>query len=355
MSDKKEVKICRNGLVALSDRKFMIDSELKEEFLLTLNKNTSKTVKGTLLKVDGFEQKLNKSVYNFSLQEANELIESEFSFKSIASVRTNISYIRRYINYCMEHNFTNINQFNLITDFKQYVDKNAMENKYLTYEQLTEIEDKLVNSCDKCMLELLFGGVKPDECVNLRIKDIDFKERSIILTDKNGSQRKVFGFTDKCFELLRNTTEQTSYLLNNGTNVNRKNPNKVANNGLGIRALPFPKSEYVFKVAGGTIENEPMRKRGLQDKVRIVRDWVNNPYITVTNLYLSGILYGAYLIMKEKNVKELDRYTVAQLTDRYNYCRGFIEDKNDGHLIVNSRVGRLQEIIKNGIKVTYKV
>jgi integrase len=351
----EEVKICRNGLVALEDRKFMVDSELKEEFLTTLNSNTAKTVKGILLKVDKYEKDINKSAYNFSLQDVNELIESEFSNKSIASIRSNVSYIRKYINYCIEHNFTNINQFNLITDFAQYVDKNAMENKYITYEQLLKIEDMLVNFCDRCMLELLFSGVKPDECINLKAQDIDFYNKTLILTDKKNNKRKVLGMDDRCFELLRLTINQEEYYINNGSNQNRRNPNETFGQGLGIRTLKFPKSEYVFKTVGGKKENEPMRARGLQDRVRIIRDWVNNPYITVTNLYLSGILYEAFKLMSKYKVKELDRYTVAQLADRFNYCKGFVADKTDGHLVVNSRVGRLQEIIRNGIKSIYNM
>ena len=45
------------------------------------------------------ENEIGKSAYNFSLQNANELIESEFSNKSVASIRSNISYIRKYINF----------------------------------------------------------------------------------------------------------------------------------------------------------------------------------------------------------------------------------------------------------------
>ena len=113
---KREVKICRNGLVALADRQFESDSANKEDFLNTLNPSTAKTVKGVLLKVDKFEKLLGKSVYDFNLAEVNELIENEFSYKSVASVRTGISYIKKYINYCIEHNLTKLNPFEIITE-----------------------------------------------------------------------------------------------------------------------------------------------------------------------------------------------------------------------------------------------
>lgn len=350
---KKEMKVCRNGLVALADRKFEVDSNNKEDFLQTLNPNTAKTVKGALLKVDKFEKLVGKSIYDFNLSEVNELIENEFSFKSVASIRSSVSYVKKYINYCIEHNLTTLNPFEIITDYSQYVDKSAMENKYLMYAEVKMIEEKLVNFNDRCMLELLFNGLKPDELIRLKETDIDFEEKSIIATDKKDNVRKILGCSDRCFELLKLTISQKVYYLNNGTAQSRKDPNKILKNGLGVRTLRFPESVYIFKTAGSKKENTPMEQKGLQARMRVIREWVNNPYLTVTNLYFSGILHEAYHLMQEQKVKELDRYTVAQLADKFNYCEGYVPSGDDGHLVVNPRVGALQEIISQGIASLY--
>ena len=350
---KKEVKVCRNGLVALEDRKFEIDSANKEDFLRTLNPSTAKTLKGVLLKVDRFEKLIGKSVYDFNLAEVNELIENEFTYKSVATVRTGISYIKKYINYCIEHNLTTLNPFEIITDYSQYVNKSAMENKYLTYQDVREIEEKLANFNDRCMLELLFNGLKPDELVNLKETDIDFAEKSIVATDKKDNVRKIFGCSDRCFELLKLTISQQSYYLNNGTAQSRKDPNKILRNGLGVRTLRFPESVFVFKIAGGKKIDTPMEQKGLQARVRVIREWVGNPYITVTNLYHSGILHEAYSMMRDKGVKELDRYEVAQIAGKFNYCEPYVPTGDDGHLVVNPRVGALQELIRVGIESIY--
>lgn len=348
-----EIRVCRNGLVPLADRKFLVDSSNKEDFLLTINPNTAKTVKGVLLKVDKFENAINKSVYNFNLAEVDELIENEFVHKSIASIRSSISYIKKYINYCIEHNLTVLNPFEIIVDYSQYVDKNAMENKYLTYDEVQDIENKIVNFNDKCMLELLFNGLKPEELVELKEMDIDFDERSILAIDKNGNHRKIFGCSDRCFELLKYTINQQTYLLNNGCSYSRKDPNKQYKNGLGVRELAFPNSIYIFKTAGSKKDDTPMETKGLQARVRVIREWVGNQYLTVTNLYFSGILHEAYNIMKQNDVKELDRYTVARIADKFNYCQAYIPDSKDGHLIINARVGTLQELIREGVKSIY--
>ena len=55
-NNKENVRVCRNGLVALEDRRFEVDTNNKEDFLKTLNPNTAKTVKVQLLKVDKFEK-----------------------------------------------------------------------------------------------------------------------------------------------------------------------------------------------------------------------------------------------------------------------------------------------------------
>jgi integrase len=228
-----------------------------------------------------------------------------------------------------------------------------MENKYLTYLEVKEIEEKLANFNDRCMLELLFNGLKPDELIRLKESDINFEEKSIIATDKKGNIRKVLGCSDRCFELLKLTISQMVYYLNNGTAQSRKDPNKILRNGLGVRTLRFPESVYIFKTAGSKKNNTPMEQKGLQARVRVIREWVNNPYLTVTNLYFSGILHEAYHLMQEQHTKELDRYTVAGLADKFNYCEAYVPSGNDGHLVVNARVGALQELIKTGVESVY--
>ena len=71
-----------------------------------------------------------------------------------------------------------------------------------------------------------------------------------------------------------------------------------------MRTLRFPESIYIFKTAGGKKENTPMEQKGLQARMRVIREWVNNPYLTVTNLYFSGILHEAYHLMQEQKVRE---------------------------------------------------
>ena len=203
------------------------------------------------------------------------------------------------------------------------------------------------------MLELLFNGLKPDELVNLQETDVDFTEKSIVATDKKGTVRKIFGCSERCFELLKLTISQQAYYLNNGTAQSRKDPNKILRNGLGVRTLRFPESVFVFKIAGGKKIDTPMEQKGLQARVRVIREWVGNPYITVTNLYHSGILHEAYSMMRDKGVKELDRYEVAQIAGKFNYCEPYVPTGDDGHLVVNPRVGALQELIRVGIESIY--
>jgi hypothetical protein len=127
----------------------------------------------------------------------------------------------------------------------------------------------------------------------------------------------------------------------------------VYTNGLGVRELAFPESVYIFKTAGSKKIDTPMEQKGLQARVRVIREWVGNSYITVTNLYYSGILHEAYNIMRKKQIKELDRYTVAQIADKFNYCQAFIESEDGSHLVINARVGALQVLIREGIKSVY--
>ena len=58
-------------------------------------------------------------------------------------------------------------------------------------------------------------------------------------------------------------------------------------------------------------------------------------------------------MMRDKSSNELDRYEVAHFADKFNYCEPYVPTGEDEHLVVNARVGSLQELIRIGVKTIY--
>lgn len=58
-------------------------------------------------------------------------------------------------------------------------------------------------------------------------------------------------------------------------------------------------------------------------------------------------------MMRDKSSNEFDRYEMAQIAGKFNYCEPYVPMGEDGHLVVNARVGSLQELIRIGVKSIY--
>lgn len=343
-----EVRICRNGRIALEDREFSIEKNKKESYLLSIeNIGTRNNVKGALLKLDDYEKVLEKFIIDFSLHECEDFLIS-LNSKSKQSVRTFVSIIKKYLTNAYSNEILKNVEFLKIKDFEKYINHIEFGEKCITYRQLLKFENVILNSCDKCLLELLFNGIKPDEITLLKPEDFDFVNREIKVTDNKGKVRVIRGCTDRCFELAQKTIRQKTYVINNGSAVNRRNHDEVFQNGLGVRQEEFPESIYLFKSTDEIDVNKPVSTKFLQARVRVMRDWINNKNISVKSIYQSGVLHAAYEMMQKTTVKELDRATVAMLAERFNYCKAYREDG-----VIDASVGRLQDLIKVGVKHIY--
>lgn len=66
--------------------------------------------------------------------------------------------------------------------------------RYLSEQQIRRIFDAARNPRERAILELLYGsGVRPGELVSIRIEDIDFITRRILVRGKRGTRYALFG------------------------------------------------------------------------------------------------------------------------------------------------------------------
>lgn len=337
-----EVRVCRNGRIALEDREFIIEKNKKEQYI-----QIKPYVKSDLLKLDDYEVLLQKPIVDFSFEESEKFL-FWLNSKSKSRVGSFFSVVKKYIIKAYGEDVYKGTAFSTINNFEKYINHEQFSEKCITYRQLLEFENVIFNSCDKCLLELLFNGIKADEITRLKPEDFDFVNRTIKVIDKKGKTRIIKGCTDRCFELAEKTIKQKTYVLNNGSAVNRRNHDEVFQNGLGVRQTEFVDSTYLFKSTQRNELNKPVSKTFLQAKVRCMRDWIENESISVTSIYQSGILHAAYEILQKTAADTLDRATVAVLAERFNYCNVYNADGK-----FDASVGRLQDLIKVGMNHIY--
>lgn len=113
---------------------------------------------------------------------------------SKATISRKLSSLRTFYKYLVNENIVNNNPFLLVSSPK----KEKKIPKFISYNNLDEIFNvpdlsDMYGQRERVILEILYGcGVRISELVNIKIKDIDFKEKSIIIFGKGSKERIVY-------------------------------------------------------------------------------------------------------------------------------------------------------------------
>jgi hypothetical protein len=283
----------------------MYNEELKNRFLSQRRPTTQKHLKYLLNRAELTEQVINKDIYEMSSSEVDSLIRS-FSPKSRSTVDVIISAFRNYITWCIEQGYVpdRINYFDTIggKDLEKYIDKMAAENKYITYEQLLEIENLCANAQDAAIPELPFIGIKGEEAAEmLNLKFSNVQRDKIILPDRE------IPISDRTYELIMDAYNQTEYLRNNG-NVSESARSTI---------MHLNTSDFILKSSGKN-KVGALTYPALLMRMARIKDYFDNPYITINNLWVSGQINLAKQIKEEKG--ELTKDDYIEINKRFGYA-----------------------------------
>jgi integrase/recombinase XerC len=168
--------------------------------------DTQKSYKGDLIQYQNYLNKKKINYLQITKDEAREYLkyldEKKLTNKSIARKLTSI---RQYYNYLLDNNKINTNIYNSIDNPK--IEKYLPE--FLNYEEIDNLLSAIDLSNDlgirnRLMLELIYAtGIRLSECSNLKIKDINFSEKSIRILGKGSKERIVYygEYTEKYLKL----------------------------------------------------------------------------------------------------------------------------------------------------------
>jgi len=300
---------------------FKVDNELKQEYLNNKPTATGDSDSFILRSADEYENLIEKPIYNMSYIELKELLIMQFRNSSEKTVLKNISILKTYIDYCINKNVVTHGENRLATfsskDAKEFVNKQALINKYITKEQLIEYQNVLYNPQDQLLLELPFIGVRGrtvedgtlEEIINLRMSDVDEENKMVTLTQNNGKHRilEVGTFT---IELIKDVYEQKIYVENNGEETNNPRLSKP-------REIKINKVEdFVLRVPG-LKKFTQITPNLLNSRMRRLQKYLDNNYISFTSIFMSGQLNMAMDIYKEKG--EILKEDYIKICNRYNY------------------------------------
>ncbi|HEY8805098.1 MAG TPA: hypothetical protein VIM70_11520 [Clostridium sp.] len=303
---------------------FKVDPRVKEEFLDSQISSTRTFYSYILQKADFYEFKIGKSIFNFNIEERDELLLAEFKNKTISAFQSNLSPLKKYVDFCISKNLVRHfeNRFGLILPkfYDNYIDIQAVENSYIPLIKNREWQKLLVNYQDKLIIELLGLGVRGrtekgntlEEFINFKVTDIQWEEKLIYLTSNDGELRELY-VDYYTLDLIKKTIDSGHYIFGNGL--------KSKKNDEGIyekteKGFPINETEYVFRVPGknkfGKIDHQLIANR-----IQRIQSWVNAPYLNISSLWTSAIIDAAKVI-KDAN-GELTKKDYISLNERFQY------------------------------------
>lgn len=297
---------------------FKVDNEIKQDYLGNKTTSTAKSDVFVLRSADEYEDMIGKPIYNMDFLELKEMITMQFGNTSVNVVKKNISILGSYVDFCINQNVVNHgqNRFTAFTvqDMAGFVHKYALSQKYITKETMREYHNILYNEQDRLLIQLPYIGVRGrtikgatfEEIINLQIDDLDEKNKLLTLTQNDGKHRiiDVDYFT---MGLIQDTYERRVYVENNGQEITTRETRRIVVNNVGRYVLRTP-GKKKMKKATSVLINVRMGR---------IQRYTDNPYLTVTTLYISGMLDRVFDIYKEKG--EVTKNDYLEICLMYNY------------------------------------
>jgi len=309
---------------------FEVDSEVKKEFLENQLKSTRSFYTYVLKRADEFETQVGKKIYDFNIEDRDEMLTVQFKNKNKWTFQSALSPLKTYVDFCISKSLVRHNENRFMTilpaDYKDYINDQAQCNSYIPLSKSRELQKRLKNDQDKLIIELSSLSVRGrtekgntlEELVNLKVKDIKWKTKELYLTKNNGEQRYI-ETDDYTLGLLKRVINQTFYVSNNGLKSKKNEDGIYEETNRGRAISP---TEYVFRVPGknrlGKVDYQFFTSR-----IQRMQGWLEAPYLTSSNLYFSAILDYAKEKMDEKKAKgekcELTREDYIQINERFEF------------------------------------
>ncbi len=232
------------------------------------------------------------------------LYEKKYSTKTIAR---HVSSLKSFFKYLKSNNIINNNPCSLITSPK--LDKNLP--KYLNYEET----DKLLNCFNRndciglrnsLILEMLYStGIRVSELVNIKLSDISFTEKSIVVTGKGNKERIVY-FGDICCSLLNKYIKTCYYKLNKnnseyllfsktGKKINDREIRTIVDDASKLAGIKFKISPHVLRHTFAThMLNEGADLRSVQELLGHENLSTTQIYTHLTNEKIRNVYLNAH-------------------------------------------------------------
>lgn len=287
----------------------MYQSEMKEGFIkdYVRSRVVARTSLYSLLrKTEPFEEKNNKDCSQFNQDEVITMY-TEFKAKSVYVLLNYNTILKAYCawrRYYQKEKVTESYENITIELLKLCVPEES--NKFLSREEIIEIEDQLYNWTDKAILECLWEGISGPsmiDLVNINKSMVDFKEKEMYFSDG-----RIVNLTDRLCEFLSKAFDETEYMCYGET--------------LRVKKLAGIGNLYKERDNAYATDSNDKYFRWVYRKVQNFRDHVGIPGLTMKNIHISGMYHYLCQAMQETGL-DLKSFLRSEdgkrLADKYGF------------------------------------
>ena len=264
------------------------------------------TLTGLFRKIEPYETELNKDICLFTKDEAIKMY-IELKSRSVYTLLNNNVVLKAYTAWQKHYNGLNIeNTYENITidDLRPCVD--VKSSKILSREEITEIEEQLLNITDSAIIECLFQGIAGPSMRDITSlhKDMLNKEKKCLVFPDG----RVFDISDRLCELLDTEFDEEKYICY----------------GESLRVKKLEGKGKLFKERDNThaADSDDRRFRAVYRKIMVIRDYVGIKELTMKGIAAAGFLHYLKSNLNESDLslKEFLRTEKGEkLMDRYGY------------------------------------
>ena len=287
----------------------MYQTEQKEKFIMDYMRSrvVQKTsLYGLFRKIEPYEREYNKDVCLFTKDEAKKMY-IELKSRSVYTLLNNNVILTAYTAWQKYYNniqTENVYEEITIDDLRPCVDAKA--SKILSREEITEIEEQLLNITDSAIIECLFQGIAGPsmrDITNLHKDMLDKENKCLVFPDG-----RVFDISENLCIMLEKAFDEEVYLCYGET----------------LRTKKLIGKGKLFKERDNThaADSDDRRFRAVYRKIQVIRD-----YIGIKELTMKGIAAAGFLHYLKENLNDsgltlkefLRTDSGEKLMDRYGY------------------------------------
>ncbi|MGG7057586.1 site-specific tyrosine recombinase/integron integrase [Clostridium tertium] len=187
----------RETALTTSDLEGKINYFLATKKLEGLSPRTLKNYEYTLRKLQNV---FHKPVSTVTTADIKMLMYSEAEKKSPSSMNTFMTPIRLFFAWLQNEEFIIKNPCASIKPMKEP----KRMRKPLTEEQVEQLRDSMLTRRERAILEFFLStGCRLSEVLNVKVRDIDFINKTLLVIGKGNKERRVY-FTERCKRSLNN-------------------------------------------------------------------------------------------------------------------------------------------------------